>query len=66
MLGTNLKQKNNIFIKNCIDFCEYYIHFFINIFIVSLYYILLAYASELSSYFLFYFNDTYDYNKFLK
>ena len=28
MLGTNLKQKNNIFIKNCIDFCEYYIHFF--------------------------------------
>ena len=27
-LETNFEQKNNILIKNFIDFCEYYIHFF--------------------------------------
>ena len=43
---TNFEQKNNIFITIFIDFCEYYIHFFINIYIVSLNYILLAYASR--------------------
>ena len=50
MLGTNfgrnLEKKNN-FIKNCIDFCAYCIHFFRNIFIVSLNYIPLAYLSRI-------------------
>ena len=44
MLCTNLKQINNIFIKKCIDFSEYYIHFFI----VSLSYILGANASRIN------------------
>ena len=44
---TNFEQKNIIFIKNFIDFCEYCIHFFINIFIVSFNYILVAYASRI-------------------